>query len=75
MTLHWQIPADPRLDAAVAGIPGRIGHFALDGVTYWIKRVDQPSLINLLQKGPPSAACDRDLAAMKALASVGPPST
>jgi hypothetical protein len=73
MTLHWQIPADPRLDAAVAGIPGRIGHFALDGVTYWIKRVDQPSLINLLQKGPPRAAFDRDLAAMKALAARGVP--
>jgi hypothetical protein len=73
MTLHWQIIADPRLDAAVAGIPGRIGHFALDGVTYWIKRVDQPSLINLLQKGPPRAAFDRDLAAMKALAARGVP--
>lgn len=73
MTVHWNIPADPRLDAAVAETPGRIGCFRVDGATYWVKRVDQPNLINRLQKGPPRAAFDSDLAAMKALAARGVP--
>lgn len=71
MTLTWHIPADPRLDAAVAETPGRIGRFSIEGTTYWIKRVDRPNLINRLQKGPPLAAFNADLAAMKALAARG----
>ena len=73
MTLLWHIPADARLDTAVAETPGRIGRFDLDGVTCWIKRVDRPNLINRLQKGPPLAAFDRDLAAIKVLAARGVP--
>jgi hypothetical protein len=73
MTVTWYIPPDPRLDAAVAETPGRIGRFSVDGVTYWIKRVDRPNLINRLQKGPPLVAFDSDLAAMKALAARGAP--
>jgi hypothetical protein len=71
MTLTWHIPPDPRFDAAIAETPGRIGRFSVDGVTYWIKRVDKPNLINRLQKGPPLAAFNADLAAVKALAARG----
>jgi hypothetical protein len=73
MTVTWHIPPDPRFDAAVAETAGRIGQFSLDGATYLIKRVDRPTLINRLQKGPPHAAFDSDLAAIKALAARGAP--
>jgi hypothetical protein len=73
MTMIRQIPPDPRLDAAVAAVPGRIGHFDLDVETYWVKRVDRPNLLNRLQKGPPKAIFDADLAAVKALAARGVP--
>jgi tRNA A-37 threonylcarbamoyl transferase component Bud32 len=73
MTMTWQIPADPRLDAAVAATPGRIGCIDLDGQTFWVKRIDRPSLINRLQKGPARTIFDADLAAIKALAAQGVP--
>ena len=77
MTMTWHIPADARFEMAVLGFsarPGaRIGRFEVDGRTYWIKRVDRPNLINRLQKGPPLAAFDADLAAMKSLAARGVP--
>ena len=77
MTLTWHIPPDPRHDAAVAAFtagPGaRIGRYEIDNALFWIKRVDKPNLINRLQKGPPLAAFNADLAAMKSLAAQGVP--
>jgi tRNA A-37 threonylcarbamoyl transferase component Bud32 len=73
MSLAWHIPADPEMDAVVAATPGRIARFDHAGETYWIKRTDHPRLVNRLQKGPPLAAFEADLAAMKALAARGVP--
>ncbi len=73
MTLIWHIPTDARHDAAVAQSTRRVGRFEVDGQVFWIKRVDRPNLINRLQKGPPLAAFDADLAAMKSLLARGIP--
>lgn len=77
MKLTWHIPHDHRHDAAVAGFharpDARIGRFEVAGQVFWIKSVDTPGLINRLQKGPPTAAFDADLAAMKSLAAQGIP--
>lgn len=73
MHLYWHLPPEQRFDATIAAAPGRIARVEDRGQTYWIKRVDRPNLINRLQKGPPMAAFDADLAAMKAVAEKGVP--
>lgn len=79
MDLVWHIPHDPRHDAGVAGFTSgrndRIGRYTVEGETFWIKRVDQPRLVNRLQKGPPDKVFAADLAALKAVAARGGPVT